>query len=558
MNFVLRRPQRVGVHFKEVAFASIRVVGSSRGPREPMARTGRNDPCPCGSGKKFKRCCGQVSPISIGTPPSTAAPFSTPAPSLTPSPFSIPASSLTPAPSLTQGPWGDDLDWLKIRRTEGELMPEILDFAEHCYGRDILREAIDEFYFRGRFHPDHTNFDNFFEPWLVFNWIPEEQEIDSPRGLSVEQLALEYLRKNRRRLDSYQQAFIRTACAQPFSFFAITEVEVGKSLGLRDLLLDRIFTVKEASASKTLQRGDVVFARVVPLGGQAIMVGMGPTVVPPRYQPSLFDSRDTLKKLIRNVGLKMNLESVGLADKQMREIYLDLIELASNPARPELVNTDGDPINLVKLYFEINCSPREALDSLKSLALPEFQDEIFDDSASDAEGNLVSVSFDWLKRGNKAHKQWDNTILGRITIEGNKLTAQVNSDKRAKKIRSLFTRLLGKQVTYKRSVYESMEQKLSEVESSPPDQESLSDIEDLNSRPEVQALIEEQVIAHWEAWYTTRVPALENKTPIQAARTKAGRERLEALLCDFERRNEEVSERYLRVDVGAMRKKLGL
>ncbi len=22
------------------------------------AKTGRNDPCPCGSGKKFKRCCG--------------------------------------------------------------------------------------------------------------------------------------------------------------------------------------------------------------------------------------------------------------------------------------------------------------------------------------------------------------------------------------------------------------------------------------------------------------------------------------------------------------------
>lgn len=24
----------------------------------PVGKTGRNDPCPCGSGKKFKRCCG--------------------------------------------------------------------------------------------------------------------------------------------------------------------------------------------------------------------------------------------------------------------------------------------------------------------------------------------------------------------------------------------------------------------------------------------------------------------------------------------------------------------
>jgi preprotein translocase subunit SecA len=25
----------------------------------PRAKVGRNDPCPCGSGKKYKRCCGQ-------------------------------------------------------------------------------------------------------------------------------------------------------------------------------------------------------------------------------------------------------------------------------------------------------------------------------------------------------------------------------------------------------------------------------------------------------------------------------------------------------------------
>lgn len=27
-----------------------------------MARTGRNDACPCGSGRKFKRCCAGTSP----------------------------------------------------------------------------------------------------------------------------------------------------------------------------------------------------------------------------------------------------------------------------------------------------------------------------------------------------------------------------------------------------------------------------------------------------------------------------------------------------------------
>jgi len=32
----------------------------SNQPRSGDARSlGRNDPCPCGSGKKYKKCCGQ-------------------------------------------------------------------------------------------------------------------------------------------------------------------------------------------------------------------------------------------------------------------------------------------------------------------------------------------------------------------------------------------------------------------------------------------------------------------------------------------------------------------
>ena len=35
-----------------VAHRSIRTI------RHEQAKVGRNEPCPCGSGKKFKRCCG--------------------------------------------------------------------------------------------------------------------------------------------------------------------------------------------------------------------------------------------------------------------------------------------------------------------------------------------------------------------------------------------------------------------------------------------------------------------------------------------------------------------
>lgn len=28
-------------------------------PQPPKKKIGRNDPCPCGSGKKYKKCCGR-------------------------------------------------------------------------------------------------------------------------------------------------------------------------------------------------------------------------------------------------------------------------------------------------------------------------------------------------------------------------------------------------------------------------------------------------------------------------------------------------------------------
>ena len=35
--------------------------GVGRGTvRNSALKVGRNDPCPCGSGKKLKKCCGQV------------------------------------------------------------------------------------------------------------------------------------------------------------------------------------------------------------------------------------------------------------------------------------------------------------------------------------------------------------------------------------------------------------------------------------------------------------------------------------------------------------------
>ncbi len=54
-----RRPQQRGVtaHHPSVGYGGGR--HSPMRPMEKKIKVGRNDPCPCGSGKKYKRCCGK-------------------------------------------------------------------------------------------------------------------------------------------------------------------------------------------------------------------------------------------------------------------------------------------------------------------------------------------------------------------------------------------------------------------------------------------------------------------------------------------------------------------
>ena len=40
--------------------AQMREHGDTLTPAEPATKTGPNDPCPCGSGRKYKKCCGRV------------------------------------------------------------------------------------------------------------------------------------------------------------------------------------------------------------------------------------------------------------------------------------------------------------------------------------------------------------------------------------------------------------------------------------------------------------------------------------------------------------------
>jgi preprotein translocase subunit SecA len=60
---VLRQKTKInfggaGLPLSELSNVAAMLRGSSAPTPVTRQKTGRNEPCPCGSGKKFKKCCG--------------------------------------------------------------------------------------------------------------------------------------------------------------------------------------------------------------------------------------------------------------------------------------------------------------------------------------------------------------------------------------------------------------------------------------------------------------------------------------------------------------------
>jgi hypothetical protein len=181
-----------------------------------------------------------------------------------------------------------------------------------------------------------------------------------------------------------------------------------------------------------------------------------------------------------------------------------------------------------------------------------------EDPNYDRRGELRAVSIDWSKRGNRMHKEWDNTTLGHVTIDGPVLTASVNSRRRAARIRRQIERRLGADVSFKAEVHESLPQTVRGGRTMVGEHQTGRSVPAADEvPPEQQGALDEMLARRWEQWVDDRIPALDNLTPREAARTEGGRVRLEALLDDY-RWNNERRPSHLQMDVDHLRRLAGL
>jgi hypothetical protein len=491
-----------------------------------MNKLGRNELCNCGSGKKYKKCC-------------------------------LAKHSSSHSAEIV------DFAWSKLRQTESEVIDQHLKpYLMDKLPEEVLVPAMMEFTYN---MPEELDYElimeRLFMPWLLFNYVSEgDDEIINPVKFhgqfdSQKTISQNYIMSYGKNLSNGIIRFIEAMNQTYYSFYVVQEVELNKSLVVKDILLGTVHTAKEKLGTHTLKVGKIIFGRILTLDYQSIFVGMAPYLIPATFQLKLLDYK---KELVEENGGK-ELSPELLREHSVEEFisyFFEIMEEYFKTPSIKLHNTDDDPIIFSKSYFKTNISPAEALEKLLPLTLSEDLDEYLSEAERNEAGNITKIEFPWLKKGNKKHKVWENTIMGHIVVEAGMLILETNSEERTAQGIKLLNKHLGNKIIFQQTLLETPEQKL-KLESD--DDNYDQDKDEFLQQPEVQEQLKQIAAAHWQSWFDEKIPALGNKTPRQAAKTKDGQERLEALFSHYEYRNSNSDKKNLfEADIIYLKKELGL
>src|SRR5713226_8908025 len=355
------------------------------------AKIGRNDPCPCGSGNKYKRCC------------------------------------MEQEAALRE-------QWSREREACDELTRDLMEFAALHFGEE-LEKAWKDFEMTDFPEPldKHEDERQIFMPYFLFHWDPSR-----PRGRKATKkysgvVARAYTLERWNQLSDLERLFLEQAAAQPVSFHEVLWNQPGEHMELRDILMGGDAEVFEQSGSRGLQRGDILYTQIWNLKGYSILGCTAPIRIPPKCKAEIIGLRRRLQRKIAKQNRNLAAEDLVRYTEDIREAYLDIRDGLHAP--PRLANTDGDPLVFHTLTFRIE-SAETAFEALAPLAVGRSKEELLEDAEFDEAGKLRSLEFDWLKKGNRKMSTWEKTILGSIRIKGYSLVAEVNSEKRAQRVRA--------------------------------------------------------------------------------------------------------------------------
>ncbi len=484
-----------------------------------MTKIGRNSPCPCGSGRKYKACCLAAANAS-------------------------------------------DFQFRLNRRLYSEVIPWLIEFATDS--PEFIEAAwID---FNGTDDVEMLDpegpMSQLFMPWFLFNWAPELEGQSTSKFFPVS-IAQLFLFAHRNELTSDHKDFLLSSVRCPYTLCEAIDVKPGVGMTIFDLLRRIQFEVVERTASQIVKKGEIIYCATSELRGFRSNIGTGPYPLRPTANLDVLELR---KWMLNEAGTK-RITSKHLLEFEgdIRWLYLDLV--AERLAPPVLVNTDGHRMMPQKLYFDID-SAHAAFHALKFLAEVEDENDLLKEAVVE-NGVIKKVEFQWLGDTKKAKKRLGggSVLLGSLTIERQKLVIDVNSTERADMIREIVEQRLAGHAAYIRTMIEPIESQVREMWQSAADsggsptsnsssQTKQSGIPSLDEA-EIREIMAETAGQYWKSWFDDPIPALNNMTPLEAAKTEEGRDLLESLLLEYENHGS-VAEDVLRPNITALRRKLGM
>ncbi len=282
-------------------------------------KPGRNDPCPCGSGRKYKQCC-------------------------------LPR---------TQEPTEQDILWRNLRREIDPLANELVNEALHRFGEAGLEEAWNEFLLWPGYEEAEEDaasvadfdvpFDEdspyvpIFLSWFVYEWLPDPEDTAVPPREHAATAVQTYLQRKGPRLGEGARRYLEACMAARFGFHEVLRCDPGRGFLLRDVLGGGEVEVLERSGSQVAQPGDILFAKIVPIDSTALMEACTPVMIPPRYKPELIELRRALASPDGGPIDHPDAESAFRLAVELRETFLGITDELLHPEMPEMRNTDGDP-----------------------------------------------------------------------------------------------------------------------------------------------------------------------------------------------------------------------
>ena len=374
---------------------------------------GRNDPCPCGSGKKYKKCClnKELSVADAGTERESPQ-------------------------KLTES-----------EQFEALLTP-ILELSQSHNMVDAFGEAYERFFFE-----DLDDVETQYARMLFFPWVLFLKKL--PGGSTV---ARRYLNRHRPELSPVAIRMLEQTGSERFRLVEIQEVRFHQGMRLKDLHSGEVFEVQERAATESLHQWDLIVVRLRRYSSH-IQLDMAVPLAR-RYLDFVMDG---LEVLLEEIGTgRLDERLFELMTEQFDVVHRLIVEanrLANRP--PQLQTTDGEPMEFCEAYYEV-----DDVDKVRDVL---SRHRSFDPSGQE----LVWLSGHRKKR---AHQNLEQIVLGRVHFGDNKLTLVTNSRPRLKKGKALLEKNVGTHIRHKLDSFEDAQKIFDSVEQptgTPPQEEDI-------------------------------------------------------------------------------------